>query len=277
VPGFTDGPILVVRIPQSWAGPHMVTYKGSSRFFSRGSAGKFPMDVAEIRAAFDASNEIPKRIKAWRDERLGKIMADSGPAPLDANGIIVAHLIPLSSFANPWRFAASDLGAYGLSFPPLCESGYNHRYNVDGLLTFSPSNGSAVCVTAYGQVFRSGCIEGVCAQLVNEREGTRWIGSSWIEKGVVGSVTTYLKSLAQLNVEPPFVFLLAALQARGAYLTVDDGKPIDRDVVCLPDVLIENVPCDVPQVLRPVFDALWNACGFQQSFNYDEQGKWKPR
>ena len=30
----------------------MVTYKGTSRFFARNSAGKYQLDVQEIRAAF---------------------------------------------------------------------------------------------------------------------------------------------------------------------------------------------------------------------------------
>lgn len=277
VPGFPNGPVLIVRVPQSWAGPHMVTYKGSSRFFSRGSAGKFPMDVSEIRSAFDASNEIPKRIKSWRDERLGKIMADSGPAPLDSNGILVAHLIPLSSFANPWKFAAEDLNGDGLFFPPLCESGYNRRLNMDGLLTFAQSNNARGHVTGYAQVFRSGIIEGVCARLINERDGARWIGSSWIETEVVRSVRSYLKSLNKLGVEPPFVFLLSALQVRGAYLSHMDAEPIDRDLLCFPDVVIDSTSCDVPQTLRPIFDAVWNACGFLRSFNYDDSGNWKPK
>ncbi|HRW83763.1 MAG TPA: ATP-binding protein, partial [Methanothrix sp.] len=39
--------VIVVRIPKSWASPHMIT-KGSSRFYSRNSAGKYPLDVFEI-------------------------------------------------------------------------------------------------------------------------------------------------------------------------------------------------------------------------------------
>ena len=55
---------------------------------------------------------------------------------------------------------------------------------------------------------------------------------------------------------------------------LDNVHPIDRDVLFLPDVLIEEPPSDLPRTLRPIFDAVWNACGFVQSLNYDADGNW---
>jgi hypothetical protein len=34
---------------------------------------------------------------------------------------------------------------------------------------------------------------------------------------------------------------------------------------------------NMPTLLRPVFDAVWNAAGWERSFNYDENGKWTRR
>src|SRR5947209_7493670 len=39
VEGFSDGPALLVRIPRSFAAPHMVTFQEHSRFYSRNSGG----------------------------------------------------------------------------------------------------------------------------------------------------------------------------------------------------------------------------------------------
>lgn len=52
--------VIVIRIPKSWASPHMIT-KGSSKFYSRNSAGKYPLDVFEIRTAFNVSLGPPPR------------------------------------------------------------------------------------------------------------------------------------------------------------------------------------------------------------------------
>jgi predicted HTH transcriptional regulator len=44
--------VLVLRIKQSPSAPHMLNYKGSQKFYSRGVAGNVPMGSYEIRAAF---------------------------------------------------------------------------------------------------------------------------------------------------------------------------------------------------------------------------------
>jgi len=51
----------------------------------------------------------------------------------------------------------------------------------------------------------------------------------------------------------------------------------DRDILVLPDVLIEGYGCDNPTVLRPIFDAVWNAAGWERCFDYDEKGIWRAR
>lgn len=52
IPGFPRGDAVVLHIARSAAAPHMVTFKGASRFYSRGFAQKFQMDVGQIRSAF---------------------------------------------------------------------------------------------------------------------------------------------------------------------------------------------------------------------------------
>jgi len=39
VSGFPRGPVILMRIPRSWAAPHMVTFRNLSRFYARNSAG----------------------------------------------------------------------------------------------------------------------------------------------------------------------------------------------------------------------------------------------
>jgi hypothetical protein len=51
----------------------------------------------------------------------------------------------------------------------------------------------------------------------------------------------------------------------------------DRDVLLIPDILIEeNVKdSDVPILLNPLINSIWNACGYQNSPNYDTVGNYK--
>ena len=78
-------PVVLIRIPRSWAQPHMVKVGGSSKFFSRNSAGKYQLDVDEIRAAFALSETTSEQIRNFRRERLAAIVAGETPVPLDNN------------------------------------------------------------------------------------------------------------------------------------------------------------------------------------------------
>lgn len=75
IEGFPKGPVLVMWIPKSWSSPHMVIYKNHSRFYSRSSNGKYPLDVAEIRSAITLSESLPDRIRRLRDDHIAKIVA----------------------------------------------------------------------------------------------------------------------------------------------------------------------------------------------------------
>jgi hypothetical protein len=47
ITGLSQGPVVLIRVPQSWVSPHMVVFGNLSRFFARTTAGKHQMDVGE--------------------------------------------------------------------------------------------------------------------------------------------------------------------------------------------------------------------------------------
>jgi hypothetical protein len=265
VQGFPNGPVLVLRVPRSWAGPHMVTFKGSSRFLSRSSAGKFQMDVTEIRYAFEAAGDLPDRIRRWRDERLGRILADETPIRLASSERIVVHLVPMESFVDTWRFDIARLEGRTEDLPPLGYRDSDPRVNLDGLLTFHTNARSGTL--AYAQAFRSGRIEAVNAGMFEDDCNARSFLCERYESDVARATTSYLDALRSLRIEPPIVFLLSIVGAKGAFMRVSapryagEQRAIDRDVLLAPDALIEDYDCDLHRVLRPTFDAVWNACG----------------
>ena len=52
----------------------------------------------------------------------------------------------------------------------------------------------------------------------------------------------------------------------------NEPYPIDRDIVLIPEIIIEKREFDPVKTLLPVFNCIWNACGYKRSFNYDEEG-----
>ncbi len=279
--GFPNGPVLVLRMPNSWASPHMVTFKGTSRFFTRSSAGKYPMDVSEIRSAFVLSEGLPERIRAFRDERLGKIVAGTTPMLLRPAPVLVLHLLPLSSLATQERIDIAKIGDRTMSFPTI-NGGGHHRYNIDGMVTTSGSCAGETLSRDYCQVFRSGRVESVCADIVWEQDGTAYISSGAYERHVVEALEIYVQGLTELGFSPPLICLMSMVGVKDVHLATGTthprgAGPIDRDMLLLPDVIFEDDEANVPNTMRPVFDAVWNACGYPRSFNYDENGNWKTR
>lgn len=133
------------------------------------------------------------------------------------------------------------------------------------------------------QAFRKGMIEAVDADFFRASEGKEIQYAGQIERAIVKCVSGYLDAFTNLPVPPPVLVTVSLLGAAGFQFVVNHRHtrlhptPIDRDVIVLPDVLIEELKCDVPAILRPVLDALWNASGFPGSPHFDEDGNWDQR
>jgi len=285
VDGFEKGPVLLIRIPKSWAAPHLVSFKNLSRFYTRNSAGKHQMDVTEIRAAFLQSEAIVERMKRFRDERLGRIIANETPVPMSEGAKLILHILPISSFTSESSFDVSVLRertqAY---FAPIGCSGWNHRYTLDGLVTYDTFGTDTY---TYALIFRKGEIEAVNTNFLIERDGRRMIPSTGYEKFTIEAVLNYFMALKSIEIPSPVALFVCLTGVLNVYMGVNPlymshGDPIDRDTLVLPEVIIErheriSNEQEVAKVLRPIFDAVWNACGYERSFNFDEEGKWKPR
>ncbi len=67
---------VVLRIGKSWNSPHRVNFKDHGKFYKRNSAGKYPMDVSELRIAFIQSEQIVDKIRKFRNDRVEKLKAE---------------------------------------------------------------------------------------------------------------------------------------------------------------------------------------------------------
>lgn len=282
IPTETGEGVVAIHVPRSWRAPHLVKHGGSFRMYARTSRGKQPLDAQEIRQSFESTGNAIDGIRRWRDIRIAKVLADDTPVHLKPGPKMLLHIVPLESVSDPFRISASELDGKPSDFQPIGVRSWGNRINLDGYVTYG---GREQQVTrgddySYCQVFRSGRVEAVFSELVKEHEGKRVIASVWYEKSVLESTAKYIKSLADLGVTYPIIVMLCFLDARGAEMAVGhdhwelDVHPIDRDLLIFPEVMLGAAPSDMPQSLRPMFDAAWNACGIARSFNYDETGKW---
>lgn len=270
IPLRTSRDAIIIHIPMSWASPHMVTFKNDSKFHSRNSAGKYQLDVSELRAAFVLSETTTERIRNFRIERLSKIIAGETPVLLNETAKIILHIIPFGAFNPAARFDVSSLASDVGKLQPISALGWETRHNFDGYLSFKNQ-------LTYLQVFRNGIIEAVDASIMEPKGSELTIPSLTFERKLLDALPRFLAIQRQLGVEPPLFIILSLLGVSGYTMGVNtsrlDTYPIDRDALLLPEIILEKFDCNPSEVMRPIFDAIWNAAGWPRSMNYNENGE----
>ena len=281
--------VIILRVPRSWLAPHRVTLENHGHFYGRTSAGHFQMDVPQLRTAFELSGTLAERVRDFRAERLNKISAGEIPAPLsETMAKIVFHLVPFGAFEPSARFDLSPLTLpeKRRSITPLM-MGMNgheilnhcrHRHNFDGLLNFAQW-ATDIPAVAYLQVFHNGIIEGVDVSILNTNS-FRQIPSMPFEQVLCYALSQYLQTQKALGVELPIFLMISLLGVKDYTLGISQtyyGQhyPIDRPDLLMPEVLIDRFGRNPADVMKPIFDAVWNAAGMYGSMNYDATGKWK--
>jgi hypothetical protein len=289
---------IVLHIPKSYASPHMV--KSSGRFFSRNSAGKFPLDVVQLRAAFELVGTTAERIRAFRVERLSRISSgEETPAPLnEQEAKLVLHLVPFNAFSTSELFDLTPLydSIKGLLLRPLIiwdlEQSADMRFNIDGIVRTN-RRGNPPSTIAYTQVFRNSIIETVDVSILGINSWnlptarsnieTRSFHGEEYERKLLSTLKRFIDLQKLLGIEPPFFIMVSFLNVKGYKIThpnfANNFSPytdeIDRTNLIIPEIMVESFDADLAAIMKPIFDTVWNATGRVGSLNYDEAGKFK--
>lgn len=278
VPAPAGGEVLLVRVAKSWTAPHRVTMRASGPFYGRHSSGKFEMDVAELRTAFNLSDSIEKRIGDFRGNRVEHIFSHRTPARIHVGCKMAVHIVPLSAFATREQI---DMRRYSDQLSQFHALGRNQHQNstinLEGVLNYANADAEGL-YHAYTQVFRSGIVEAV--QVFREDERGKRIHSIQYELHAWTAVQRYLGLLSQIEVSAPFYVFLSLVGLTGYSFVVPEGglgsrsTTAEREIIALPEVVVTDPTLPASMLLRPAFDMVWNAFGYPASENFDAQGNW---
>ena len=270
--------VLVLRVARSWNAPHRV--RRNSKFYARNSAGQYELDVDELRTAFTMSETIAARIRDFRTERLARIHSRQTPVSLNPGGCMVVHVLPLGAFTEATTIDIAACEASTKLVRPMGASGWNSRINLDGVVTFTGHDTTPS--RAYAQTFRTGAVESV--NVLGAYNDRIFLPSVEYERKVMKCLAEYIEFAREFAIEPPYFLFLSFVGVRGYTLAVDRSilwregvLTLQEDMVVLPEVLISDRDVQSHQLLRPIFDMVWNAFGFIRSLNYDDQGHWVGR
>jgi len=274
--------VMLVRVPRSWIGPHRVV--PNDKFYGRNSGGKYPLDVGELRTAFVLSETAAERIRAFRSDRLIKIAAGDTPVPMHPGARMAIHAVPVSTFAAARTLdIVQEMGRGHVMPIPPGRMGHPNEYrpNLDGLVIFT-NPGAGQLAGGYAQVFRSGAVEGVDVLHIDDQTDAPYLLGMTFESTAVSAIENYVTFVKSLGLGYPIVIFVSFCGMAGCHLRTPteigvgyyNAGPLTQDVIPLPEINLESDTQDVSDMLRPVFNQVWNAFGFMGSTKYDQNGKW---
>jgi hypothetical protein len=282
VPIAGGGHVIIVRVPRSFVPPHRVVARESNRFWARAGTMKYQPNVEQLRRLFNDAPHLTERIRAFQTDRLIKIAAGDMPIPMNPIGKVVVHVIPIPSFADGRLVDIVSVLSGGRHLPlPLDELNIpaTGAVNLDGYVNYANRGSERGARQAYAQFFRNGAIEGVGELRNDDGVNSRFIGAAFTEL-IVTHVRQYLKVLKSYEMGlPVYVFLSFCSAAKIVYRHSPEGygweetKPLGREIATFPEIYIDHFDVDIPTVMRPVFNVVWNAFGLAKCEIYDGQGK----
>lgn len=282
IPMDNDRGAILIRIPKSWDAPHRIVVAKDNRFFIRDENGKHAMNVEELRRSFLFATEIEQRVRSFRQERLKILSLNEGPLALADDGPrIILHIVPQVAFTEGSQILVGPSQAYiGL----LSGGGGNFLYSIDGCVTYSGPEEKFQAVRSFTTLFRSGIVE-ACERInTSSKDGIRSIPLTGIERNVIGWVPNSLSKLRQENVPGPYFIMLSLTHVRGISAPPDHWTsrllyPYRSDSLLLPEIEIsvEDSAKKMEEILRPLFDLMWNAFGQFGSPNYKADGSYEWR
>ena len=222
----------------------------------------------EIRKITEAEIE---KVRKFREDRISKVSNNNEvPIEFSSNAKVVLHLIPIISFNLDQNYYINKISIDDNEKAKLMKqiyvAGSNIKYNYDGFLTYNSKS--------YVQFFRNGIIEALDEQLLDGR----FIPSSAYEKALIEALDSYLSMFKKLQIELPVFVFLTFTGVEGYLMALRNNiyskNKIDRDILLLPEMIIESYDIEAENILKPCFDSVCNACGEPKSHNYDEKGKW---
>ena len=261
-----------------------MTFQQLSRFYARHSQGKYILDVGELRLVFLGGATATQHARAFVRDRIASVSAGEIDFHLESGRVVLVHVFPLAAFESGQPVDLHALLEHHGLIAPLYATDYGRRFNLDGFTTLANTAGEANTY-AYLQVFRNGAIEGGTTGMFYDAQPGRvaptMLASRTFAETAVGFIGRAFKLLGILEVDGPVLVAVSLLGVRGVVLDADHYslrstlRPFSRDVIILPDVVVEDRSMSVTTAARPLLNALWQAAGFERSSAYEPDGTWR--
>ena len=218
----------------------------------------------------------------FQTQKLDRLSAGGGPTPIPRNHLVCVHIVPCGAITDTATIEVSDLKTKCTYLAPIGATGYNTRFNSDGLLRDVPGiDGNS---DGFLQLFRNGVIESVDSRMMSSQ--VRGLENGLPSIRFVTDLVTFVdgacRMFRDLDVQPPISVLVSLVGIQDAPFLVSvealGGSAyfpkFDQDRLLLPQVHLADLNDDVRPALRVALDVLWQAAGQARCSCYDADGTW---
>lgn len=276
--------ILIIRVPQSLIAPHRVEYKGHNKFFTRNNKGKYQMDVNELRLSFNSGLDLEKRIDDFKMSRYYEILSNKYNKLIYDSPIFVIHYIPLSALNDTTYLSINDIKqAMNKANSMALGYGYSKRITLDGIAMDYKENERS----SFALYKNNGVIEKATTNFFKKEYTVTSvypnpvidiINGYQILNKVISDFNEVKEYYTNVGINAPLIITCSILNAQGFTIPTRDfydifGK-IDRDILLIDNLYVENLNDETELILKPLFDSIYNACGYEKCPAYDNNGNY---
>ena len=286
IPGLVTQPVLLrnsrqvllIRVPKSHRGPHMITFKGLNQFWVRHDRQKSRMSIHEIKEACLRNEGAMERLEHFLDQRKTKIRKDL------QNSRLIVSATPVFLTQEIVDIQDSVLREL-LRNPPNQRP---HRWNMQfGTVPMPSLYGLILQVPDFGELelFRNGHLELRIRNsiTVDAKDGLTYLGDRAIIEYTVSMFRLAREIYKHIQLSEPVILSLTLHNIKNANLKrrPDTNPRFDR-IFAWPDLDLALDPITVDSLEHPdnaakrLLDRVWQAFGFEQAPLFDQEGNFTP-
>lgn len=284
VKSLNNESVIVIEIPKSWQGPHQVTFQRTNKFYSRNTAGKYLLNVYELKNEFLKYESIQQKITNWNIDRINAIESKNSFLEFQDHGKVLVNIVPLNAFDGYSNQSYNLPLIYNRSISPLSSGAIDAVINFEGVLFLSQNQNGKY--HSYLQVYKNGIIETATDYLLRPYEQKFEIPffeadspGMHFEQDLIRCMEEILKIHVSIELIQPYFVLISLIGMKDYGIGLPGKKSfvtIKANTLQLQPIFIENRDIEVEKMLKPVFDQIWNIFGYTESINYDKNGSWRP-
>jgi hypothetical protein len=260
VPLANGNAALVLRIPASLIAPHRAVYRGISRFHARNSRGKFEMDTSELRAAFAASDGLPRQLRALHDEALARAAGADMPCVLESAPRLVLTVAPISILRERRALAITRDNAV---LPPDLAGGIYMVTGLDGLVVHGQAGDDKRIARAWSFNYRQGYLD-FAWTIGGVRNDRKVIWRGKVEDALPGTIRSSIARLHNHGIEGPWVAMATLAGIEGHAVVTGEGYLSDlpwQDSAYLGQIIDERLD---DASLQPFIEGFWRVFGYDR-------------